>query len=70
MEVRTPNLNIYVSRMTVEERLQHRMHRYSSSVYDLARDSIKVMSLHASKSLEFSVVLLVGAVGMTAEDED
>ena len=42
----------------------------SSSVYDPAHDSIKVMTLHVSKGLEFPVVALVGAGRMPAEGED
>jgi len=39
-------------------------------VFDPAHDSIKVMSLHVSKGLEFPVVALVGAGRMPAEGED
>ncbi|GLS13181.1 hypothetical protein GCM10007935_06100 [Hydrogenophaga electricum] len=35
-----------------------------------AHDSIKVMTLHVSKGLEFPVVALVGAGRMPAEGED
>ena len=44
--------------------------RNSSSVFDPAHDSIKVMTLHVSKGLEFPVVALVGAGRMPAEGED
>ena len=39
-------------------------------MYDLAHDSVQVMALHASKGLAFPVVVLVGAVRMSAEGED
>lgn len=39
-------------------------------LYDPAHDSIKVMTLHVSKGLEFPVVALVGAGRMLAEGED
>ena len=39
-------------------------------MYDPAHDSIKVMTLHVSKGLEFPVVALVGAGRMPAEGED
>jgi ATP-dependent exoDNAse (exonuclease V) beta subunit len=39
-------------------------------VYDPAHDSIKVMTLHVSKGLEFPVVALVGAGNMPAKGED
>jgi superfamily I DNA/RNA helicase len=39
-------------------------------VFDPAHDSIKVMTLHVSKGLEFPVVALVGAGRMPAEGED
>jgi superfamily I DNA/RNA helicase len=42
----------------------------SSSVFDPEHDSIKVMTLHVSKGLEFPVVALVGAGRMPAEGED
>ncbi len=38
--------------------------------FDPAHDSIKVMTLHVSKGLEFPVVALMGAGGMPAEGED
>ena len=44
-----------------KRKLPHRLRRNSSSVFDLAHDSIKVMTLHVSKGLAFSVVALVGA---------
>lgn len=50
--------------------LPHQVRRNSSSVYDPAHDSIKVMTLHVSKGLEFPVVALVGAGRMPAEGED
>ena len=46
------------------------MRRNSSSVFDPAHDSIKVMTLHVSEGLEFPVVALVGAGPMPAEGED
>ncbi len=53
-----------------KRKLPHQLRRNSSSVFDPAHDSIKVMTLHVSKGLEFPVVALVGAGRMPAEDED
>ena len=53
-----------------KRKLPHQVRRNSSSVYDPAHDSIKVMTLHVSKGLEFPVVALVGAGRMPAEGED
>ena len=53
-----------------KRKLPHQLRRNSSSVYDPAHDSIKVMTLHVSKGLEFPVVALVGAGRMPAEGED
>ena len=50
--------------------MPHQLRRNSSSVFDPAHDSIKVMTLHVSKGLEFPVVALVGAGCMPAEGED
>jgi ATP-dependent exoDNAse (exonuclease V) beta subunit len=44
-----------------KRKLPHQLRRNSSSVFDPAHDSIKVMTLHASKGLEYPVVALVGA---------
>jgi len=49
-----------------KRKLPHQVRRNSSSVYDTAHDSIKVMTLHASKGLEFPVVAPVGAGRMPA----
>lgn len=51
-------------------KLWHQLRRNSSSDYDPARDSIKVMTLHVSKGLELPVVALVGAGRMPVEGED
>lgn len=53
-----------------QRKLPHQVRRKSSSVFDPAHDSIKVMTLHVSKGLEFAVVALVGAGRMPAEGED
>src|SRR5574343_241806 len=53
-----------------KRKLPHQLRRNSSSVFDPARDSIKVMTLHVSKGLAFPVVALVGAGRMPAEGED
>ena len=52
-----------------KRKLPHQLRRNSSSVFDPAHDSIKVMTLHVSKGLEFPVVALVGAGRMPAEGE-
>ncbi len=43
--------------------------RKKAGQFNPAYDSIKVMSLHSSKGLEFSVAALVGAGRMPGEDE-
>ena len=53
-----------------KRKLPHPLRRNSSSVFDPAHDSIKVMTLHVSKGLEFPMVALVGAGRMPAEGED
>ena len=53
-----------------KRKLPHQLRRNSSSVFDPGHDSIKVMTLHVSKGLEFPVVALVGAGRMPAEGED
>jgi hypothetical protein len=53
-----------------KRKLPHQLRKNSSSVFDPAHDSIKVMTLHVSKGLEFPVVALVGAGRMPAEGED
>jgi hypothetical protein len=54
-----------------KRKLPHQLRRNSSSVFDPAHDSIKVMKLHVvSKELAFPMVALVGAGRMPAEGED
>jgi ATP-dependent exoDNAse (exonuclease V) beta subunit len=53
-----------------KRKLPHQLRRNSTSVFDPAHDSIKVMTLHVSKGLEFPVVALVGTGRMPAEGED
>ncbi len=53
-----------------KRKLPHQLRRNSSSAFYPAHDSIKVMTLHVSKGLEFPVVALVGAGRMPAEGED
>ena len=50
-------------------RLPHQV-RERSGEFDPAQDSIKVMTLHASKGLEFPVVAMVGVGHMPAKGED
>jgi hypothetical protein len=52
-----------------KRKLPHQV-RKRSGEFDPAQDTIKVMTLHASKGLEFPVVALVGAGRMPAEGED
>ncbi len=53
-----------------KRKMPHQLPRNSSSVFEPAHDSIKVMTLHVSKGLEVPVVALVGAGRMPAEGED
>jgi superfamily I DNA/RNA helicase len=53
-----------------KRKLPQQLLRNSSSLFDPAQDSIKVMTLHVSKGLEFPVVAPVGAGRMSAEGED
>ncbi|MDQ6680391.1 MAG: AAA family ATPase, partial [Pseudomonadota bacterium] len=50
-------------------RLPHRV-RKSAGSYDPTADTIKVMTMHVSKGLEFPVVALVGVGGMPGAKED
>lgn len=50
-------------------RLPHQV-RKSAGSYDPTADTIKVMTMHVSKGLEFPVVALVGVGGMPGEKED
>ncbi|WP_449370440.1 3'-5' exonuclease [Thiomonas sp.] len=52
-----------------KRKLPHQV-RKRSGEFNPAHDSIKVMTLHASKGLEFPVVALVGVGHMPAEGED
>ena len=68
-----PKRNLIVRELLSPHRKRkppHQLRRNSSSVFDPAHDSIKVMTLHVSKGLEFPVVALVGAGRMPAEGED
>lgn len=53
-----------------KRKLPHPLRRNSFSAFDPAHDSIKMMTLHASKGLAFPVMALVGAGRMPAEVED
>jgi superfamily I DNA/RNA helicase len=53
-----------------KRKLPHPLRRNSSSVFDPAHDSIKVMTPHVSKGLEYPAVALVGTGRMPAEVED
>ncbi|WP_179947957.1 3'-5' exonuclease [Thiomonas intermedia] len=52
-----------------KRKLPHQVRKHSGE-FNPAHDSIKVITLHASKGLEFPVVALVGAGRMPAEGED
>jgi superfamily I DNA/RNA helicase len=52
-----------------QRRLPHQV-RKGPGTYDPAADSIKVMTMHVSKGLEFPVVALVGVGNMPAHGED
>ena len=52
-----------------QRRLPHQVRKGSGS-YDPAADTIKVLTLHASKGLEFPVVAMVGVGHMPAQGED
>jgi superfamily I DNA/RNA helicase len=53
-----------------KRKLPHQLRRNPSSVFNPAHDSIKVMTMHVSKGLEFPVVALVGVGNMPAQGED
>lgn len=53
-----------------KRKLPHKLRRNSCSVFDPAHDSIKVMTLHVGKGLEFPALALVGAGRMPADCED
>ncbi|CDN88437.1 MULTISPECIES: DEAD/DEAH box helicase [Hydrogenophaga] len=52
-----------------QRRLPHQV-RKGAGTFDPAADSIKVMTMHVSKGLEFPVVALVGVGQMPAQGED
>jgi hypothetical protein len=58
-----------VARVLKERRLPHKV-RKSSGDYDSMADAIKVMTMHASKGLEWPVVALAGVGQMPGEGED
>lgn len=58
-----------VARVLKERKLPHKV-RKSSGDYDAMADAIKVMTMHASKGLEWPVVALAGVGQMPAEGED
>ena len=53
-----------------QRRLPHQVRKGSSTPFDPSADCIKVMTMHASKGLEFPVVALVGVGHMPARGED
>ena len=71
MAVLIPNPNSCDSRITAGERLPRRLQQpNSTSVFGSSHVSIKVMTLHVSKGLEFPAVALVDAGHIRAKGED
>jgi hypothetical protein len=58
-----------IARTLKERKLPHRV-RKSSGEYDALSDAIKVMTMHASKGLEWPVVALAGVGQMPTQGED
>jgi superfamily I DNA/RNA helicase len=58
-----------IARTLKQRKLPHKV-RKSSGDYDALSDAIKVMTMHASKGLEWPVVALAGVGRMPAEGED
>ncbi|MDZ4188169.1 MAG: 3'-5' exonuclease [Hydrogenophaga sp.] len=64
------NQEMYLCANVLNRRALPYQLRYKAGQFDPAADTIKVMTLHVSKGLEFPVVALVGAGHMPAPGED